>query len=99
MDMQSEQASQPVEFDEFVRNAQAIFDEVASGKQITVERGNQLVRLSRVRQARKRAQRRFTADDPLWDIVGIGQSNGSTDVSSAKHTYLADAAAELHQPD
>ena len=31
-----------------------------------------------------------TADDPLWNLVGIGHS-GRGDISANKHTYLADA--------
>lgn len=34
-----------------------------------------------------------TADDPLWNIVGIGSSQGPTDVSANKHKYLAEAYA------
>lgn len=33
----------------------------------------------------------FTMDDPLWDIVGIGQSDEPNDVARNKHKYLADA--------
>lgn len=33
----------------------------------------------------------FTFDDPLWDIVGIGRSEGPTDVARNKHKNLADA--------
>jgi len=36
-----------------------------------------------------------SADDPLWNIVGIGNSvehgDGPTDVSGNKHKYLAEA--------
>ncbi len=39
----------------------------------------------------------FTMDDPLWDIVGVGESEGVTDVSSNKHKYVADAYADLHE--
>jgi hypothetical protein len=43
-----------------------------------------------------RRRRRTTGpDDPLWNIIGIGDSAGSpddpTDVSENKHRYLADA--------
>ena len=31
-----------------------------------------------------------SADDPLWNLVGIGHS-GRGDISENKHTYLADA--------
>jgi hypothetical protein len=33
----------------------------------------------------------FSKDDPLWEIVGIGRSEGSNDVASNKHKYIADA--------
>lgn len=36
------------------------------------------------------------ADDPLWQLVGGGASEGSGDVSTNKHRYLADAAADRH---
>jgi hypothetical protein len=34
-----------------------------------------------------------SADDPLWDIVGIGQSEEARDVAANKDNYLADAYA------
>ncbi len=34
--------------------------------------------------------KRFTSEDALWNIVGIGRS-GVTDVSENKHKYLAEA--------
>jgi hypothetical protein len=39
----------------------------------------------------------FTSDDALWDIVGIGESEGPTDVSENKHRYLAEAYADTHE--
>lgn len=36
-------------------------------------------------------------DDPLWDIIGIAETTGPTDVSENKHKYLAEAYAELHR--
>jgi len=30
-------------------------------------------------------------DDPLWNIVGIGRSDGPGDVSENKYKYLAEA--------
>ncbi len=54
----------------------------------------------------KRAQRKpiprgrpTSADDPLWNIVGIarGPDDGVRDVSTNKHKYLADAYADLHE--
>lgn len=35
----------------------------------------------------------FTFDDPLWEIVGIGASEGPTDISENKYKYLAEAYA------
>ncbi|HET9394871.1 MAG TPA: helix-turn-helix domain-containing protein [Nitrospiraceae bacterium] len=32
-----------------------------------------------------------TKDDSLWDIIGIGRSDGPNDVASNKHEYLANA--------
>lgn len=97
--MEKEQVEQPVQFDEFMTHAAAIFDEVAAGKEVVVKRDGQLVRLSPARRRAKRRARHFSMNDPLWDIVGIGHSSGPTDVSSNKHNYLADAAAELHERD
>jgi hypothetical protein len=46
------------------------------------------------RPARRRA-RTTSADDPLWNIIGIADADppkdGATDVSSNKHQYLAEA--------
>jgi hypothetical protein len=39
----------------------------------------------------------FTMQDPLWNIVGIGQSDGPGDVSSSKLKYLAEASADNHR--
>jgi len=41
--------------------------------------------------AHKLVDRPTTEDDPLWDIVGIGTSEGPNDVARNKHKYLADA--------
>jgi len=35
----------------------------------------------------------FTLDDPLWNIVGIGESREPVEVSTKKNEYLADAYA------
>ena len=40
----------------------------------------------------------FTQDDPLWALVGAGQSEGPTDVASNKHAYLAQAIYEESHP-
>lgn len=33
----------------------------------------------------------FTKDDPLWDLVGIGESEEPTNMAEHKHDYIADA--------
>jgi len=38
----------------------------------------------------------FTFDDPLWDLVGIVDDDGPTDVSTNADRYLADAYADSH---
>lgn len=43
-----------------------------------------------------RRGRRTSANDPLWNIVGIGRSEGPTDVARNKHKYLAEAYAAKH---
>jgi hypothetical protein len=44
------------------------------------------------------ASRPFGHDDPLWNIVGIIDDDGPTDVSENKYHYLAEAYAD-HQPE
>jgi len=39
----------------------------------------------------------FTLDSPFWDIVGIIDDDGPTDVAANKHKYLADAYDALHR--
>lgn len=86
-----------MEFEEFLTNASALFDEAAAGVVVTVERGGQVFRLASVRR-RKRPKRGFSKDDALWDIVGMVNTHGPGDVSENKHDYLADAYADLHEP-
>ena len=93
--MDSEKQSEAVRFEDFVTNAPALFDEAEAGKDITVERNGALFRLAPVRPSRRR-RRRLSANDPLFDIVGIGRSHGPTDVSGNKRHYLSDAIADQH---
>lgn len=93
------QVERPIEFDDFIAHAAVIFDEIAAGKQVVVQRDGQLVRLTPARHRNKRAPRRFSMDNPLWEIAGIGRSDSATDVSENKHKYLAEAAADLHEPE
>jgi excisionase family DNA binding protein len=41
-------------------------------------------------QRNRRGGRPTSESDPLWNIVGIGSSEGPTDVSSNKKKYLAE---------
>ncbi|MGD9892089.1 MAG: DUF433 domain-containing protein [Dehalococcoidia bacterium] len=40
----------------------------------------------------RRGRRVLSADDPMFDLVGIGHSDGPGDVSANKHRYLAEAS-------
>ena len=44
----------------------------------------------------KKKSRAITSQDSILHIIGIGSSQGPTDISSDKHRYLADAAGDLH---
>lgn len=77
-----------------------VIDEVqATGRPRALKRGGRTVAVivpaPRVRYANRRPRRRpqgLTAEDTLWNIVGIiDDPDGPTDVSSNKHKYLADA--------
>ncbi len=46
---------------------------------------------------RRRKSGIVTKKDSLWNIVGLGASEGPGDVSENKHKYLADAYADLHE--
>ena len=74
-------------------------EEVGSSGETRILRRNDtdLAILAPIPAAPKRSARRrgVTKDDPLWNIVGIGQSDGPTDVSTNKHKYLAEAS--LHK--
>lgn len=47
----------------------------------------------------RRRRRVLRADDPLFDLVGIGRSGGPGDVSANKHRYLAEAARARTTPE
>lgn len=47
----------------------------------------------------RRSRRQFrplTEGDPLWNIVGMSDREGPTDVSENKHKYLAEAYSDPH---
>ncbi len=79
------QQLEPVTFDEFLSNAASIFDQIErDGKDVLVEHDG--VQKSRA----------ITSQDSILHIIGLGASQGSTDTSTNKHRYLADAAGDLH---
>lgn len=99
--MQAE--SQPIPFDEFARHISTIFDDIeAQGSEVVVEREGKLFSLRPRRGRRAPAKpRHLMPNDALLDIIGLGgpgDPNGPTDVSANKHRYLAEAAADLHEP-
>ena len=46
---------------------------------------------------KRRRHRPTTADDPLWQIIGIGSSAEPTDIAKFKDQYLAEAYGNLHE--
>jgi len=87
--------TKPVEFQEFATRLDTIFDEIeANGGSVTVERGGQQFTVSpKVTRPKGGKSSHFSPTDPLFNIIGIGHSEGPTDVSSNKHKYIADAIA------
>jgi hypothetical protein len=53
-------------------------------------------RASRVTRPRRKTGV-ITKDDSLWNIVGMAESAGPTDVAKHQHDYLAEAYAERHK--
>jgi len=69
-------------------------------KPVVLERDNQEVAIVRpvVKRPKGRIRGRpVTEDDPLWKLMGIGESPEPTDVATNKHTYVAEAYSNLHQ--
>jgi len=74
----------------------------ATGETYVLTRaGEELAVLTPVKAPRDKRSRRksgiITKDDSLWNIVGMGQSEGPGDVSQNKHRYVAEAYADLHE--
>lgn len=57
--------------------------------------GEEIAILSPVPEAPRRQRKTgvVTRNDPLWNIVGMANSEGPGDVSRNKHKYLAEAYA------
>ncbi|HEX6798002.1 MAG TPA: hypothetical protein VF116_09855 [Ktedonobacterales bacterium] len=91
--------TQSIPFDELVRNADSLFAEAAAGKRIIVEYDGRPYRIAPLKQRGRRKSRRFTANDPLFDIVGMGGPLGPGDVTLRVDDYLAEAyLAEFERP-
>jgi len=72
----------------------------ATGESRLLKRkGEELAVLTPVAPTRQKRPKRgpLTKDDPLFGLIGIGRSEGPTDVSENKHKYLAEAYADLHE--
>ncbi len=87
----------PVQFDEFLSNADSIFAQIEQeGKSVLVEHDGALFSVKMKRSRTKTKKRAITSQDSILHIVGIGASHGPTDTSTNKHRYLADASDDLH---
>ena len=85
----------PVQFDEFLSNADSIFAQIEQeGKGVLVEHDGILFSVKMKRSKTKK--RAITSQDSILHIVGLGASQGPTDTSMNKHRYLADAAGDTH---
>lgn len=90
-------AEKPIQFDEFLANAPAIFERMEREQTgVLVERAGTVYAL-RPKAKRARRPKHFTERDSLFNIVGMMKSGGPGDVSTNKHAYLADAYADHHE--
>jgi hypothetical protein len=92
-----------ISYEEFVASVSDVFEQVASGRTVTVERNGTLftLRTAPTQSGRRGKPRGLTPSEPLLEIIGLGgiiDDTGPTDVSTNKHKYFADAAADLHEP-
>jgi hypothetical protein len=73
----------------------------ASGEAYVLTRAGEEVAVLRplkVGKAKRRPRKSgiISESDSLWNIVGMGQSEGPGDISENKHKYLAEVYADLH---
>lgn len=91
-------ARKHVTYEEFIANADAIFDQVAAdGTPVLVERGGHIFETVPPAKRRPRKTGILGPHDSMRDIIGMAETSGPTDVSENKHTYLADAYASDQQ--
>ena len=85
---------------ELLRIAQQV---KATGEPCLLERENEELAMitPMTRPASPAVRRRktgiITKDDPIWNIVGMGASEGTGDISENKHKYLAEAYRDTHE--
>jgi predicted amidohydrolase YtcJ len=88
----------PVTFDEFLSNAASIFAQIEQeGKGVLVEHDGALFSVEMKRPRTKKRGRGITSQDSILHIIGIGASQGPTDISTNKHQYLAAAIYSMAQ--
>ena len=89
-----------VPFDEFIRDAPALFDDMErDGQPVVVERAGKLFTLRPPRTRRRKKTGVILPDDPMWGLVGLFSTEPNNDVADNKHRYIADAIASHGIPD
>lgn len=88
----------PVTVRRYIASGRLAAVRVGRGVRVRKEEATAMVKRGRMRPRdaqpawRSRAGRPTSANDPLWNIIGIASDDdGPTDVSSNKHKYLAEA--------
>ena|SRR5579863_8795593 len=90
---QRQEAQEAIDFDEFVANAQTIFEQIEQRHPaVTVRRKGKLYVL-RPKGARRVRRRPFTENDSIFEFAGKGMSAEPSDIRNHKDEYLADAYA------
>src|SRR5579871_4736453 len=88
---QRQDAQEAIEFDEFVANAPAIFEQIEQRHQaVTVRRKGKLYVL-RPKATRRSRHSAFTENDSIFSLAGKGMSAEPTDIRHHKDEYLAKA--------
>ena len=91
-------AEKPIQFDEFLANAPAIFERMEREQTgVLVERAGTVYAL-RPKAKRARRPKHFTERDSLFRLAGIGHSAEPTNIAEHKHDYLADAFDDRQRP-
>lgn len=86
----------PIEISQVPQLAQLVADLRRGARQVVLQEHGEDVAVLRVLETdsiRRMQGIPVTAEDPLWNIVGIGCSGGPGDVSRNKYKYLAEAYA------